>query len=197
LITFNENTELRILLLDNYDSFTWNLYHYLEPYATVSVVRNDAISVEEAATYDKVVLSPGPGLPNVAGVMPQIIAQLSGKVPILGICLGMQGIAEHFGGTLYNLTEVKHGIATNCTVLDSSCSLFNNVPASFEVGHYHSWAVRQEQLPSCLTVTATNDDGIVMGLRHNDFDVQGLQFHPESILTQHGKLMLRNWVEDK
>jgi len=185
---------MRILLLDNYDSFTWNLHHLLEPLGEVSVVRNDRISVDEAATYDRIVLSPGPGLPSEAGIMPELVHRLLPTHPILGICLGMQAIAEACGGSLYNQPTVKHGVAVSCSPELPMDPFFKGIDTPFEVGLYHSWAVDEGSLPKELFVTARSAEGVIMALRHKSFPTCGVQFHPESVLTPSGPRMIRNWA---
>jgi len=187
--------KLSLLILDNYDSFTWNLVHYVEPLCdNLTVRRNDEISLDEIADFERILLSPGPGLPKDAGIMPELIATYHRTHKILGICLGMQAIAEFYGAQLYNLNEVKHGISTTGIVLDRNERLFANLSPSFEIGHYHSWAVQKHSLPATLIATAENEDGILMGLRHENDQVKGLQFHPESVLTPHGLKMIENWM---
>ena len=196
MFTFDQNTVLRLLILDNYDSFTWNLVHYAEQFTeSVEVRRNDEVTLAEVEAFDKIILSPGPGLPKDAGIMPEVIREYASTKSILGICLGLQGIAECFGAELYNLSEVLHGTATIGTVEDSDELLFKDVPSQFEIGHYHSWAVKEERWPEDLIITARNEEGLVMGLRHRHFDVRGLQFHPESVLTPDGLQMMKNWIE--
>lgn len=187
---------MRILLLDNYDSFTWNLHHLLEPQAEVVVVRNDAITVDEAARYDRIVLSPGPGLPEEAGVMPELLRKLMPTHPILGICLGMQAIVEACGGTLYNQAHVMHGVAVPCTPEEPIDALFSGIKAPFEVGLYHSWAADPKMLPASLRITARSAQGVIMGIRHTRFDVCGVQFHPESVMTPMGKHIIANWLQE-
>ena len=185
-----------ILIVDNYDSFTWNLVHYAEQFTeVVEVHRNDEISLPEIEAYDKIILSPGPGLPQDAGIMPELIKTYAPHKSILGICLGLQGIAECFGGSLFNLPEVLHGTATKGIVEDRDEILFKEVPDHFQIGHYHSWAVEPQDLPAELILTARNEDGLIMGLRHRHYDVRGLQFHPESVLTPDGLQMMKNWIE--
>lgn len=185
---------MRILLLDNYDSFTWNLHHLLEPLAVVDVVRNDAITVEEAARYDRIVLSPGPGLPAEAGIMPELIHDLLPTHPILGVCLGMQAIVEECGGSLFNQPVVKHGVAVPCMPELPIDPLFAGIEAPFTVGLYHSWAADRVALPSALRVTANSDEGIIMAVRHLRFPACGVQFHPESVMTPAGARIIRNWL---
>lgn len=184
----------RILLLDNYDSFTWNLHHLLEPYAQVDVVRNDAITVEEAARYERIVVSPGPGLPEEAGIMMELLQRLMPTHPILGVCLGMQGIVQACGGTLYNQEKVKHGVAVPCIPADPCDALFAGLPSPFDVGLYHSWAADAAMLPATLRVTAHSSEGVIMGIRHVAYHVCGVQFHPESILTPCGTQLIANWI---
>jgi len=187
---------MRLLLLDNYDSFTYNLYHYLEPLVSEIVVcRNDAFDLRSAPLFDRIVFSPGPGLPKDAGIMPQLIAQYHQSIPMLCICLGMQAIAESFGGTLRNLPTVLHGLQSKCIIEQSDEVLFKNISSPTVVGHYHSWVVDEATLPFCLQVTAKNEHGLIMALRHKTAPLRGVQFHPESVLTPEGKKMLENWVE--
>ncbi len=185
---------MRIILLDNFDSFTWNLHHLLEPHADVAVVRNDAISVEEASRYDRIVLSPGPGLPSEAGVMMELLRKLMPSHPILGVCLGMQGMVEACGGRLYNQTSVKHGVSVPCVPEVPIDPLFSGILTPFEVGLYHSWAADPQTLPSALNVIARSADGVIMGIRHCEFDCCGIQFHPESIMTRYGADIIANWL---
>lgn len=186
---------MRLLLLDNYDSFTWNLHHVLEPFAQVDVVRNDGITVADASRYDRIVLSPGPGLPSEAGIMMELLDKLMPTHPILGVCLGMQGIVEACGGSLYNQTEVMHGRAVNCLVEGSAETLFTDLPEQFEVGLYHSWAADPATLPRDLRVTAKSQAGVIMAIRHARYNVCGVQFHPESVLTEMGPAIIRNWIQ--
>ncbi len=188
---------MNILLLDNYDSFTYNIAHYLRELTgqEIPVIRNDQITLEEAGKYDAIVLSPGPGLPADAGIMHDLLRRFAPEKKILGICLGMQAIGEVFGGTLINLPSVFHGVATDATVLVPDEVLFRGLPPTLEVGRYHSWVVDEGKLPADLEITAVDNTGRIMALRHRKFDVRGVQFHPESVLTPHGKDMLRNWIE--
>ncbi len=186
---------MRVLLLDNYDSFTWNLHHLLEPHAQTDVVRNDKISVDEAATYDRIVLSPGPGLPSDAGIMMELLWKLMPHKPILGVCLGMQAIVEICGGTLFNQPKVMHGVAVDCVPTDPIDPLFEGLPSHFPVGLYHSWAADPATLPPALKITARSEHGIIMALRHTRFDVCGVQFHPESVLTPAGSTIIGNWMK--
>ncbi|WP_026474702.1 anthranilate synthase component II [Alkaliflexus imshenetskii] len=187
---------MKILVLDNYDSFTYNLVHYLEELAghEVDVFRNDQITVEQAAAYDKIVLSPGPGIPDEAGILKPLIHHLGPTHSILGVCLGCQAIAEVFGGSILNLSKVYHGVATPVKVIDNSELLFKSLPTEFLAGRYHSWVVNDADLPDTLQVTVRDSQGQIMGLRHKEYDVRGVQFHPESILTEFGKEMISNWL---
>ncbi len=187
---------MKLLVLDNYDSFTYNLVHLVEKLggATISVVRNDKIGIEEIANFDKILLSPGPGLPKDAGIMPQLLKLYSDKRSILGVCLGLQAIAENFGGTLKNLDTVYHGIATSVNIKEQS-SLFKDCPSQFKVGRYHSWVADPNTLPKELNITALDDQGNIMALEHQTLDVKGVQFHPESILSEYGEVMIGNWLK--
>lgn len=187
---------MNILLLDNYDSFTYNIAHYLRELTgnEIPVIRNDQIGVDEVEAYDAIVLSPGPGLPADAGIMHDIIRKFAPSKKILGICLGMQAIGEVFGGTLLNLPSVFHGVATSATILTPDEILFKGLPEKIEVGRYHSWVVDEKTLPPCLEITAIDESGRIMALRHKQFDVRGVQFHPESVLTPFGKKMISNWL---
>lgn len=184
---------MKILLLDNFDSFTYNLFHYLEALGCeVTVARNNAVSLEKIAAYDKIVLSPGPGLPKDAGIMPQLIDRYITQKPILGVCLGMQAIGEHFGGKLYNQQEVKHGVPEMCCH-NGDNFLFAGIPAQIEVGLYHSWAVDLTGVAD-LKPTAHSENQVLMAFEHRALPVAGVQFHPESILTQYGKEMISNFI---
>lgn len=186
---------MKVLVLDNYDSFTYNLVHMLrELNVELEVFRNDEISVEEVAGFDKILLSPGPGLPSEAGIMPELLKQYSSSKSILGVCLGHQAIAECFGGSLYNLPTVFHGIATEIDVLEGS-HLYTDLPANFRVCRYHSWVIAEENLPPELIVTSRDAHGTIMSVRHQTYDVQGVQYHPESIMTEHGMALIKNWIE--
>jgi anthranilate synthase component 2 len=187
---------INILLLDNYDSFTYNLLHLVEEsgLANVTVIRNDKISLDKIKFYDKIILSPGPGLPKDAGIMPKLIEQYAKEKQILGVCLGHQAIAEAFGGTLFNLSNVLHGVYSPINIIDKNEVLFRNIPQNCHIGHYHSWAVSSETLPECLKITAVAQDGIIMAMRHREYDICGVQFHPESVLTEYGITMITNWI---
>lgn len=185
---------MNILLLDNYDSFTYNLYHYLLDFtADVTVKRNDEISAKEAEAFSHIVLSPGPGLPKNAGVLMDLITHLAKDASILGVCLGMQALAEHFGGTLYNQQTVKHGVTTEIQTEEDS-QLFKGLPTNIEVGLYHSWAIDETTLPSAFQITARSKQNVLMAIEHRTLPICGVQFHPESILTQHGKQIIGNWL---
>ena len=191
---------MKILIFDNYDSFTYNLVHLVEKILNrpVHVFRNDKISLEKINEYDKIILSPGPGLPAESGLLLSLIKEYAAKKSILGVCLGQQAIAEVFGGKLTNLKQVYHGIATTIKVKENRTifenDVFKSLPAELEVGRYHSWIVDQQNFPEVLEVTATDENNYIMGLRHKTFDVQGVQFHPESVLTPDGETMIRNWL---
>ncbi len=187
---------MKILVIDNYDSFTYNLVHYLEnlTHQHVEVFRNDKISLEEVDNYDKILLSPGPGVPEEAGICLDLIRRFAPTKSILGVCLGHQAIGEAFGGSLINLDKVYHGVSTEIGVVAPEDRLYNNIPGTFEVGRYHSWVVNRETLPDCLKITALDNRGLIMGLSHKEYDVKGVQYHPESVLTQHGMQLLENWL---
>jgi anthranilate synthase component 2 len=187
----------KILVIDNYDSFTYNLVHYIDKLTGnyPDVFRNDKITIADAGKYDKILLSPGPGVPVEAGICLDLIRRLAPEKSILGICLGHQAIGEAFGATLMNLTEVYHGLATSVSVIDCSEPLFKGIPAKLTAGRYHSWVVARENLPDCFTITCEDDSGTIMGITHKHYDVRGLQFHPESVLTEHGYDIIRNWLE--
>ena len=188
---------MRTLVLDNYDSFTYNLVQYIQEILgkKIDVVRNDKIDLDDVDNYDTIILSPGPGLPKDAGIMPQLIRQYAASKNILGVCLGHQAIGEAFGGELHNLSKVYHGVETPMYVLDEEEVLFQNIPKVFVAGRYHSWVVKKQDLPECLEVTAVDGAGVVMAFRHKDYNVRGVQFHPESVMTPEGKQMLRNFLE--
>ena len=191
---------MKILIFDNYDSFTYNLVHVVEKiiHNKVDVYRNDKISLEKIKDYDKIILSPGPGLPCESGLLLSLIEKYASCRSILGVCLGQQAIAETFGGKLENLKNVYHGVATKIKVNDKRTSsendVFKSLPNELEVGRYHSWIVSKENFPGDLEITAEDENGYIMGLRHKKFDVQGVQFHPESVLTPMGERMMRNWL---
>ena len=185
---------MKIAIIDNYDSFTYNLAHLVRQLGTqVTVYRNDQFQMTQLEPFDKIILSPGPGIPSEAGKLMETIRHFAGQKPMLGVCLGHQAIAEVFGGTLENLTEVFHGVATPClkTVDDD---IFKGLPETFSVGRYHSWVVSGNLFPDCLEVTARSPEGHIMALRHRQFDIRGIQFHPESVLTPDGTRIISNWL---
>jgi len=186
----------RIMILDNYDSFTYNLVHAVQKITgqKVDVYRNDAISLEKVDAYDKILLSPGPGIPDEAGIMKLLIKEYAPTKSILGVCLGLQAIAEVFGGRLRNLSRVFHGVATSIHVVKREDLLFKDLPELFQAGRYHSWIVSRENLPDCLEITAIDDQNEIMALSHHEYDVRGVQFHPESVLTPLGEKIIQNWL---
>lgn len=185
----------KVLVIDNYDSFTYNLVHYLEDLkCDVTVVRNDKLELKDVEPFDKIVLSPGPGIPDEAGLLKPIIKEYASTKSILGVCLGQQAIGEVFGGKLINLEEVYHGVATKINITVDDESMFEGLGENIEVGRYHSWVV-DTQLPEELEATSFDENGQIMSLRHRTCDVKGVQFHPESVLTPQGKKMLKNWIE--
>lgn len=190
-------TKQRILVLDNYDSFTYNLVHLMRDLGceSIEVIRNDKIDLEKVSSYDKIVLSPGPGIPSEAGSMPELVKRYASSKSILGVCLGHQCIGEIFGATLVNLKQPVHGKALSARVTDPQELLFKGIGGEFAVGRYHSWVVGRDGFPKALQVTAVDDHGEIMALRHSTFDVRGVQFHPESILTERGKQIMQNWLE--
>ena len=191
---------MKILIFDNYDSFTYNLVHMVEGITNekTDVYRNDKISLESIDEYDKIILSPGPGLPCESGLLLPLIEKFAPSKSIMGVCLGQQAIAEVFGGKLINLKNVYHGVATKIKVDEhrtkTQNDVFKDFPSEFEAGRYHSWVVDSENFPQDLEITARDEDGLIMGLRHRTYDVQGVQFHPESVLTPEGEKMMRNWL---
>lgn len=189
---------MRILVLDNYDSFTYNLVHIIRELgygANMDVIRNDKISLEDVDHYDKILLSPGPGIPSEAGIMLDLIKRYGPTKSILGICLGHQGIGEVYGADLYNMKDVLHGVGKRVKILQTDDYIFYMVPEEFMVCRYHSWAVEGDTVNGQLVINSIDDMGIVMGLSHTAYDVRGLQFHPESILTENGKQIIKNWLE--
>ncbi|MAZ73939.1 MAG: aminodeoxychorismate/anthranilate synthase component II [Flavobacteriaceae bacterium] len=186
---------MKILVIDNYDSFVYNLVHYLEELdCEVTVLRNDQFHIDEVATYDKILLSPGPGIPDEAGLLKEVIKTYAGKKPIFGVCLGQQAIGEVFGGALINLSEVFHGVATKAEILVNDEALFKGLGSEIEIGRYHSWVVSKDGFPDCLEITSVDPNGQIMSLRHRELDIRGVQFHPESVLTPKGKQIIKNWV---
>ncbi|WP_145857643.1 anthranilate synthase component II [Pedobacter suwonensis] len=184
-----------VLVIDNYDSFTYNLVHLINEVGyEAEVWRNDKFDLADVEKYDKILLSPGPGIPEEAGLLLDVIRTYAPTKSIFGVCLGQQAIAEAFGGTLYNLGRPMHGIATPVTVVDGDEPLFWECPQTINVGRYHSWVVSQDNFPSCLKITARDHKNEIMALRHETLDVRGVQFHPESVLTEHGKQMMENWL---
>jgi anthranilate synthase component 2 len=190
---------MKILVIDNYDSFTYNLVQYIERISgtEVTVARNDKISLDEVEAYEKIVISPGPGIPDEAGITKELIARFGSHKSILGVCLGHQSIAEVYGGSIKNLSTVYHGVSSEMKKVIRDEYLFNGVPELFDAGRYHSWNVEEETFPDCLEVTVRNNEGEIMALRHKEFDVRGVQFHPESVLTEYGGMMIKNWVGGK
>jgi len=187
-----------ILIIDNYDSFTYNLVHLVNELGLECTVwRNDKFNIEDVDAFQKIILSPGPGIPIEAGLLLEVIKKYSPVKSILGVCLGQQAIAEAFGGKLYNLKQPMHGIATPIKVTNVNETLFSGLPQNFKVGRYHSWVVDETALPPDLEITAIDEvDNSIMALRHKTYDVRGVQFHPESILTEHGKEMMKNWLDN-
>ena len=187
---------MKIMVLDNYDSFTYNLVHILKELTRgpVDVFRNDEIDLDYIGKYDKIVISPGPGVPDQAGITKKMIRHFAPEKSILGVCLGCQAIAEVFGGNLINLDRVYHGVETNIKILDEGDRIFREIPANFTAGRYHSWVVSEENLPSGLKITAKDDEGMIMAIAHLTYDIKGVQFHPESVLTKYGKQIMLNWL---
>ena len=193
---------MKILVFDNYDSFTYNLVHLVEKitHEKVDVFRNDEIPLERVNEYDKIILSPGPGIPEEAGLLLPLIKMYAPAKSILGVCLGHQAIGQAFGGTLTNLSTVYHGVATPITIKNEELgiknSLFEGLPESIEVGRYHSWVIDNNNFPDELEITATDENNFIMALQHKTYDVQGVQFHPESVLTPDGETIIRNWLKN-
>ncbi len=186
---------IKIAIIDNYDSFTYNLAHLVKELgAEVTVLRNDKFDIADLAQYDKLILSPGPGIPSEAGLLMDVIKTYAGKKPMLGVCLGHQAIGEAFGASLTNLSEVFHGVATEGAQLGND-PIFAGLPQRITMGRYHSWVVSRDGLPDCLEITALSDEGQIMGLRHKNFDIHGIQFHPESVLTPDGRTIVGNFLK--
>ncbi|MDE7379369.1 MAG: aminodeoxychorismate/anthranilate synthase component II [Paraprevotella sp.] len=186
---------MKTVIIDNYDSFTFNLYHLVrETGVEATVLRNDRFRLEELTEYDKIILSPGPGIPEEAGLLLDVIRHYAGRKPILGVCLGHQAIGETFGGKLTNLAEVFHGVQTPCQHIAKDY-IFDGITEEFPVGRYHSWVVDTVGFPECLEITATSPEGQIMALRHREHDIHGIQFHPESVLTPDGKRMMSNFLK--
>ena len=186
---------MKTVIIDNYDSFTYNLAHLVKELGTeVDVLRNDKFELEELEKYDKIILSPGPGIPEEAGLLLEVIRTYAGRKPILGVCLGEQAIGQAFGGKLTNLSEVFHGIQTNVKIKNKDY-IFDGLPTEIPVGRYHSWVVGADGFPEELMVTAISPEGQIMALKHREYDVHGIQFHPESVLTPDGKQIIGNWLK--
>jgi len=197
--SFYLNNSMKILVFDNYDSFTYNLVQMVEQIVGkefVYVFKNDEISLEEVEKYDKIILSPGPGVPSEAGILLDVIKEYAPKKPILGVCLGLQAIAEAFGGKLINLNNVYHGVGISTTIIEDNIKLFNDLPSEIITGRYHSWAVDSHDFPEELQITAVDEQGIIMALQHRKYDVHAVQFHPESVLTPCGEKILENFLKD-
>ena len=187
----------KILVIDNYDSFVYNLVHYLEEMdCEVTVKRNDQFSLEEVALFDKILLSPGPGIPDEAGLLKKTIQHYASSKPILGVCLGHQAIAEVFGGKLENLDQVFHGVSNKAIIISENEPLFKGLGEEIEIGRYHSWAVSKEGFPEVLEITSIDENGQIMSFRHKIYDICAVQFHPESVLTPMGKQIIKNWVKN-
>lgn len=187
---------MKLLVLDNYDSFTYNLVHLIEKVSDIpfDVIRNDKVSIADVNAYDKILLSPGPGLPKDAGIMPELLKQYGAIKSIFGVCLGLQAIGENYGATLKNLDTVFHGLATPINIVNDDL-IFKDCPKTFTVGRYHSWVVNHQHLPSDLQITATDANGNIMALKHTTHDVRGVQFHPESILSEYGEAIIQSWLK--
>ncbi len=189
---------MNILLLDNYDSFTYNLVHMVEKITgkIPTVFRNDEISIEAIDSYDMIMLSPGPGVPDEAGILKEVIARYAGKKPIFGVCLGLQAIVEVFGGEIINMDEVYHGVATEMRVTDPSSIIFKGIPETFLAARYHSWIASKNHLPNQLEITAIDEEGGIMAIQHKEFNIAAVQFHPESILTEVGEQIVANFIKE-
>lgn len=192
----NPINKSRVLVFDNYDSFTYNLVQIIERVldTRVDVVKNDQITLAEIGKYDKIILSPGPGIPDEAGILVELIKEYAATKSILGVCLGQQAIAEAFGGSLINLSEIFHGVATSAKLVKSDTKIFKGLTSGLEIGRYHSWVVNREDFPDELEITAVDPEGMIMALQHKTYDVHGVQFHPESILTPEGEVIIRNFL---
>lgn len=187
----------KIIVIDNYDSFTYNLVHCIEKNTGKypDIFRNDEISVEDIGNYDKILISPGPGIPSESGICLEVIRRYAPNKSILGICLGHQAVCEALGGKILNLSTVYHGVASPVKIKAPDDPLFKNVPHIIMAGRYHSWVVSKKHLPECFRITCEDENGIIMGISHINYDIRGLQFHPESVLTEHGSEIIRNWIE--
>ena len=197
MIRNDKKLKMNILILDNYDSFTYNLVHMVEKITGIfpDVFRNDEISIADVGTYDIIMLSPGPGIPDEAGILKEVIKTYATSKPIFGVCLGLQAITEVFGGKILNMDEVYHGVATEMEVIQDNTILFKGIPNKFPAARYHSWIADKESLPNELEITAVDEDGGVMAIRHKEFNINAVQFHPESILTDVGEQIVRNFIE--
>jgi anthranilate synthase component 2 len=189
---------MKILILDNYDSFTYNLVHMVEDITgnLPDVFRNDEIAIEAIERYDVIILSPGPGIPNEAGILKEVIEIYAGRIPIFGVCLGLQAITEVFGGQIENMGEVFHGVATEMEVMEKEAIIFKGIPQKFEAARYHSWIASKENFPRAFAITAVDEDGEIQAIQHKEFNVSAVQFHPESILTEVGEQIVRNFLEN-
>ncbi|MFB0938066.1 MAG: aminodeoxychorismate/anthranilate synthase component II [Urechidicola sp.] len=189
---------MKILILDNYDSFTYNLVHMVEKITGnfPAVFRNDEIPLKEIDNYDLIILSPGPGIPDEAGILKDVITMYAGKKPIFGVCLGLQAIMEVFGGKIINMDEVFHGVATEMKVIKEDTIIFKNVPNKFSAARYHSWIASNDHIPESIEITAIDEDGGIMAIRHKEFNISAVQFHPESILTDVGEQIVKNFIEE-
>ena len=197
--SFYLNNSMKILVFDNYDSFTYNLVQMVEQIVGkefVYVFKNDEISLKEVEKYDKIILSPGPGVPSEAGILLDVIKEFAPKKPILGVCLGLQAIAEAFGGKLINLNNVYHGVGISTAIIEDNAKIFRGLPSEIITGRYHSWAVDSHDFPEELQITAVDEQGIIMALQHRKYDVHAVQFHPESVLTPCGEKILENFLKD-
>ncbi len=189
---------MKILILDNYDSFTYNLVHMVEDITgqLPDVYRNDEIAIKEIEKYEIIILSPGPGIPDEAGILKEVIATYAGRIPIFGVCLGLQAITEVFGGQIENMGEVFHGVATEMKVVDSKATIFKGISEKFEAARYHSWIASKENFPRTIAITAVDEEGEIQAIQHKEFNVSAVQFHPESILTEVGEQIVRNFLEN-
>ncbi|WP_431164897.1 anthranilate synthase component II [Tenacibaculum halocynthiae] len=189
---------MKILILDNYDSFTYNLVHMVEDITgqLPDVYRNDEIAIKDIEKYNVIILSPGPGIPDEAGILKEVIATYAGRIPIFGVCLGLQAITEVFGGQIENMGEVFHGVATEMEVVDSKATIFKGISEKFEAARYHSWIASKENFPRTIAITAVDEEGEIQAIQHKEFNVSAVQFHPESILTEVGEQIVRNFLEN-
>ena len=188
---------MKILILDNYDSFTYNLVHMVEDITgkLPDVFRNDEIAIDDISRYGVIILSPGPGIPDEAGILKEVIATYAGRIPIFGVCLGLQAITEVFGGQIENMGEVFHGVATEMEIIEPKADIFKGIPQKFEAARYHSWIASKENFPKTIAITAVDEDGEIQAIQHKEFNVSAVQFHPESILTEVGEQIVRNFLE--